>query len=260
MAEKDSLAFTLSFSYANGETSGLNLTDNDALSDYATVTSTAGSQTNSDSIAITPRIRYGFGDDTNVSLQASFVALQTRLQNGNEISSTSSARFSSAQLGISHRFIEQGDTPSLIGSISTSLVENNSSGDDAYAKSWSLGLSSYRVFDPIVITGSMGYQLLLERDINQAQIDPGDVFFLNGGVSFVPNPNSSLSAGFTWSIRDKDKIDGVKQGIVRTSTSFNLGMGYEWSRETNVFVGVGMLVSGGDGASIAVSVTHDFDD
>ena len=264
LSDRGDWFFSIGFGYANGNTSGTNFINSEPMFDFSvlTVTSTQNSQTNSDSIAITPSIRYGFTDDTNLTFSLGFAAFQTRTQSGADITSTSDSRFSSGRLALSHSFIREGDTPALIGSVGFNVVENVGVTRDDYdfGKSWTFGLSSYRVFDPIVLNGSFGYLLALERTSDQNQIDPGDVLFLNGSVSFVPNPNSSLSAGFSWTARDKDKINGVKQGITQTTTSLNLGMGYEWSRSTNVNISIGMIASGGDGASISFSISHDFAD
>ncbi len=253
--------FSIGFGYANGNTLGLNLNNNEPLFDYSVLSLTSqNNQTNSDALSVSPSIRYGFTDDTNLSMSFNLSAFQTRTQSGSDITSTSDSRFSSISLSLSHSFKREGDTPALIGSIGTSLVENVGLTSDKYesGKVWNFNLSSYRVFDPIVLSGSVGYLLALERETDINKIDPGDAIFVNASVSFIPNPNSSLSAGFSWVARDKDKINGVKQGITRTATSLNLGVGYEWSKQTSVFAGVGMIASGGDGATITLSISHDF--
>ena len=106
---------------------------------------------------------------------------------------------------------------------------------------------------------TLTYSLDLERSVNGKRIDAGDSVMFSPTVSFIPNRDSSLSFGFTWSRTQRDMIDGVVDSIPDTHTSLHLGFGYSWSKQTSVFSSVNANLSGTSGATLAMTISHDLE-
>lgn len=251
--------------YANSERSSVQVGDTVLIqtgpSQFVRVPVQVGEQrVNTDTLVAAPSVRYGATEDTQLSLRGSYSASYARTQGLSGADSSSTSRFVDARLGIDHRLQKEGKTPGLIGLLDVALAENNSitGSDISYGRSWTVGITVYRVFEPLVLSATAAYQLNLTRQRDGQQIDPGDLLFFSPSLNFIPNRDSSFGLGFTWLLRGSDAVDGSKNSIVQTRTDLNLYFSYAWSKPLLLFFTLKSNISGEGGASIGLSSSYTF--
>lgn len=215
---------------------------------------------NTDTLVATPSLRYGVTENTQLSLRGSYSTNYARTQGLSGSDSSSSSRFVGAYLGIDHRLQKEGKTPGLIGLLDVALAENNSiSGSDiSYARSWLIGITAYRVFEPLVLSATAAYQMNLARQRDGQQFDPGNLIVFSPSLNFIPNRDSSFGLGFAWVLGGSDVVDGSESSIVQTRTDLNLYFSYAWSKPLLLFFTLNSNISGKGGASIGLSSSYTF--
>lgn len=255
----------LSLVYANSEQSGVQVGNTVLIqtgpSQFVTVPITVGEQrVNTDTLVAVPSLRYGVTKDTQLSLRGSYSASYARTQGPSGVESSSTSRFVDAHLGIDHRLKKEGETPGLIGLLDVALAENNSitGSDVSYGRSWMIGVTAYRVFEPLVLSATAAYQLNLMRQRDGQKLDPGDLLWFSPSLNFIPNRDSSFGLGFTWVLRGSDAVDGIKNSGMQTHTDLNLYFSYAWSKPLLLFFTLNSNVSGGSGSSMGLSSSYTY--
>ena len=164
-------------------------------------TNVSDSRINSDTLILSPGLRYGLSGKTELYGRSSWLIENSRIQNNASTQSQSDSRFQSAWLGINHKFISEGKTPALLGFAEFAVLEsNNLSRKESIvsAKSWALGATTYRVIDPMVLSLTAAYGLNLRRDIDGTNYKPGSYFVINPSAAFAVNNEITLSGGLQW--------------------------------------------------------------
>ena len=180
---------------------------------------------NSDVVISTIGVRYGINPKLETYARASYVNNDTRLSDASGILTQSDADFNSAWLGLNYQFSEDNDTPAMLGYIEGALLEKRNDSTSS-AKSWVVGLSTYRALDPIVLTLSTAYGFNQVRKEGLLDYKPGNYLSLSPSVGFAVNDSITLTTGFSWLNRWADETSNTIQGARTTSTSLNLGLGY----------------------------------
>lgn len=191
-------------------------------------------QLETDTGLVAGTLRYGLTDKLEFSGFASFVGSDVRVvQAGQQIGSDGSFSLNDVGVGVSDQFSEDDETPALIGFARLTLAEaTDPDGDDyAYGRTSNVGITTYRVIDPIVLTLTGGYRLAAERAVAGRDTDPGDVFYLNPGVAFAVNDQITLTSGINFQRIFADEIDGTQFGTDRTRAEMKFGVGYGVSRD-----------------------------
>lgn len=204
--------------------------------------------------------RYGLTEKTELFTQVRGMYYTTRIEDTDHTHSTDVSRFSSAWITLSRLFIPEGETPAVIGFIGSAFAENTAihGVDLIYGKTWMVGVTSYRVVDPVIFAATASYIYYQDRTVDSSTWDPGDSFQIFPSVSFVANSEITISTGFLWTIKQKNVLDGQAQGIHTTRTDLNMAVGYRMSKKFSWHVNLYANISGEDAASIQFTSRYAF--
>jgi hypothetical protein len=265
ISQQGKLQFGLNLSYANSEASNLQLGDTIPVQVSPGVfvnipSSITQEQVNSDSLVLVPSLRYGITDQLDISWRASFTDTSIRSQTNNNLSADSYSRFGDSWLGLNYRFKARHDEINTAVYGEVALAENSASqgSDLSYGRSFLLGVSTFRIYDPIVVNALFAYQVNLSRDSAGQSLNPGDSLIISPGINFAPNRDTNLNLGFTWTRKQGNKLDGARAGMLTTSTLLNLGFAYAWSNKLSVYTSLAANISGAGSATIGMSLVYDF--
>lgn len=139
------------------------------------------------------------------------------------------SRFVDAWAGLNYQFSQDDKTPALLGFIEGALYEKHQQ-SSASGKSWTLGMTTYRAIDPVVLSLTSSYQWNQQRDDGGVRFQPGNYLLLSPSVAFAVNDRVTLTTGFQWMNRQADRYDNQPQGFRQTSTDLTLGLGYGVSK------------------------------
>lgn len=245
--------------YANSDKTGVHTGQSVSIqtgpAQFITLPTVAGeSRTNTDTLVVTPGLRYGLSADTELYTRASWLNTSSRIQTPDGMRSESDSRFADWWGGFNRQLVKEGKTPALLGFAETAIAER--SGDNtAHGKSWLLGLTAYRTLDPLVLAATVAYRVNLARPVGGQDQKPGNFLLINPSVNFAVNDQVTLSTGLQWRRQGADTIGGTAQGIVSTRTDLVLGMGFQWDQQTTVnFTGRVNASGNGNGAEIGLTV------
>jgi len=209
-------------------------------------------RTNSDTLVLTPGLRYGFSANTEIYGRASWLARSARIQDGDGLRGESENRFADAWVGINRRLVPEGKTPALLGFAEMALAEK-SGGETAYGKSWLIGATAYRTLDPVVLAATVAYRLNQPRQVDGDEQKPGNFLLVNPTINFAVNDRVTLSTGMQWRRQEADRNSGAAQGIATTRTDMYLGLGFQWDEHITLNFGTRANISGGDGAEVGLT-------
>jgi len=215
---------------------------------------------NSDILALSLGVRYGMNLDAELYSRVSTLSQSTRTFNSEGPSSDSNNKLADAWLGINRRFSDENDTPALLGFAELALAENVASEgrDLVHGKTAMVGITIYRATDPLVLSLTTGYRYSAEREIENQNVDPGELFFLNPSIAFAVNHEVTLTSGLQMRWQQRDRINNQGQGIRTTQTKIEFGTGYAWSKRTTIQVNTRVDVSGDSGSEIGITFLYKF--
>jgi len=130
-------------------------------------------------------------------------------------------------LGLNTQLSPDNDTAALMGFIEVSK-------DDTAM----VGLTAYRSIDPVVLSGTVGYQHT-KAAINNS-------WFISPSMGFVANSEVTLTAGLNMNFRKPDI----------TQTSLDLGLGYSVSKQDTLSIKVQTDISDYSGSNISLKWIH----
>ena len=256
----------LGINYANVEQRGVSTGQSVAVqvsaAQFVSVPTQVGSsRLNSDTIVLSPGLRYGYSANTELYGRSSWLSDSARIQGLGGTGTQNSKRFDSLWLGINHQFIEEGKSPALLGFVEIAALEKNllpGTGDSQNfsGRSALIGATSYRVIDPIVLSLTGAYRINAARDIKDQSYKPGNSFVLSSTVSFSVNTDITLSAGMLWRNAHADVLNGQDQSLLRTSTDMNLGLAWLWDEHTTLSINSKSNQSGSGGSDIGMTWTY----
>ena len=131
--------------------------------------------------------------------------------------SSSSAALQDVVIGLNYRFLDEGSHPALIGFTDIAVLQNTAATGSNFqsAKSGTVGFTTYRVLDPIVLSLTAGYRAALSRDVDGDQIDPSDTLFINPSITFSVNNEVTLTGGMGLNFSGQDRVNGAERFWVR---------------------------------------------
>lgn len=175
--------------------------------------------------------------------------------------SLSSSAFQSLIAGMNYRFFEDGEQPGLIGFAEVALLENTAArGTDIQTgRSGAVGVTAYRVLDPVVLSLTTGYAANLERTVGADILDPGDNVFFNPSIGFAVNNELTLTGGFNLIYATQaDERNSTRQGSRNTTSDLQFGLAYAWDKQTTLRADVSTRVLGDDTFTAALFLTRKF--
>lgn len=257
--------YSLNTIYANSEATGVTIGDDILVQTgpgtFVSIPSDVSSdRVNSDVLVIVPSVRYGLSEKLDISWRASFSYSNIRTENNSgEQSSQTFSRFADSWLGLDYRLVDDRKQLNwtIFGDVAVAENTKTTGNEPVYGRAFVLGLSLYRVYDPIVISMVTAYQLNLSRMDGTNNIDPGDIFTISPSLSFAPNRDSNIDLGFSWTTRAGNEVNGNNTSIRNTSTRTNMSFGYAWSDSLIIFTKVSANISSGNDANISLSLVYE---
>ena len=174
--------------------------------------------------------------------------------------SLSSSAFQSLIAGMNYSFIEEGDHPGLIGFAEVALLENTTARgtDFETGRSGAVGVTAYRVLDPVVLSLTTGYAANLKRTVGADIIDPGDNIFFNPSIGFAVNNELTLTGGFNLNYAtNADELNSIRQGSRDTTADLQFGLAYAWDETTTLHADTSIQTVGGDNFILGLSPTRE---
>lgn len=224
----------------------------------AVPTSLGNTDSNSDVVVGTVGLRYGLTGKTDVYASVSHLWRSEREFNGSSSLKNRDRQFSDVSLGVSHTFMQDGKNPALIGFAETTVYEK-SQGKSSSGKSWTVGATTYKAIDPVVLSFTGAYRHNLKKKIADGDtFQAGNYIMLNPSVSFAANDKISLTGGVQWLNAQADKINGEKMSARNTSTYAHAGVGFGVTRDTSLNASVRWKVSGQSSSELKLGLTHNF--
>lgn len=256
----------LGINYANTEQRGVStgrpISVQVSTAQFVTIPTQVGTEhINSDTVVLSPGLRYGLSEDTELYGRASWLSDSARVQGVSGTDSQTNSRFDSLWLGVNHKLIEEGKSPALLGffeiaALEKSLLPGASDSKNFSGRSGLIGATTYRVIDPIVLSFTAAYRINAPRDVNDKNYIPGNFLVLSPSLSFAVNTDITLSAGLLWRNTRPDALNGQDQSILRTSTDLNLGLAWLWDERSVLGINSKSNQSGSGGSDIGVTWTY----
>ncbi|MGB3621238.1 MAG: hypothetical protein WBA20_07830 [Ketobacter sp.] len=212
---------------------------------------------NTDVLVATLGVRYGVTRDAEVYTRASYLYRSTRSSDLSGINNDSENRFVDSWLGLNYQFSQDNNTPALLGFIEGALYEKHQKSGSS-GKSWSLGMTTYRAIDPVVLSVTTAFQWNQKRNDGDVSFQPGSYFLLTPSVAFAVNDRVTLTTGFQWMNSQTDRYDDKPQGFRRTSTDVTLGLGYGVARGNTLNFSFKANASGQSGADLRLNWLYAF--
>lgn len=182
-------------------------------------------------------LKYGLIKDLDVSLRTNLLYTSNRFLDVNsEEKSKNETDISDITIGLNYQFLQDAKYPALVAFLETSILEKNEKENSTFS-SWSAGITTYRSYDPIVLSLTTGYKYSLERNINAVdEYKPADLFFFNPQIAFSANDLISLIAGLNFKTIDTQKLNGQIMEKKRNNIDYSFGIGLGLDDKSNLSI------------------------
>ena len=182
-------------------------------------------------------LKYGLIKDLDVSLRTNLLYTSNRFLDVNsEEKSKNETDISDITIGLNYQFLQDAKYPALVAFLETSILEKNEKENSTFS-SWSAGITTYRSYDPIVLSLTTGYKYSLERNINAVdEYKPADLFFFNPQIAFSANDLISLIAGLNFKTIDTQKLNGQIMEAKRNNIDYSFGIGLGLDDKSNLSI------------------------
>jgi hypothetical protein len=215
-------------------------------------------RTNSDIYTFTLGGSYGLNDKTEIYSRLTATANDTRLEGSNGFKSE---QLSQLVFGVNHQFINDAESPAILGFAELTLAENTDVDNAEYVnfKTGQIGVTAYKSIDPVVLSITAGYRHNWPRLANDKNLDPSDLLFINPSISFAANHEVTLTGGVKYKFRSRDKIDNKWSEFRTTQTDFDVGVAYASSEKLTINLSIIMDVSGDSGTQTNIGWCYKFE-
>jgi hypothetical protein len=252
LSNKGEFKLETSLSYLNSSnqsTRGYDpVTIQTGASSYVTIPSfTSDVNSNSDIGIATLGIRYGVSKQLETSFKSSYMQRQTRSANAAESDTSSKKQFQDAWAGLNYQLSSDSSTQKTSVFAEVALYEKGVTSASRF-KSYQIGASSYYSLDPVVLSINGALRNSLTRKDGMSINKPGSSFQLSPAIAFAVNEKVTLTTGLQWLSQQAGSVDGVKQGLRRTS--------YNLSHKTQLSINIKANVSERGGAETRLSLIH----
>lgn len=257
ITDKGKLKLDISLSYSNSDSRNL-LTDEPIIvqtgeTSFITLPTKFGEfKGNNDVHVATIGIRYGLTQRAEAYTRVSYLYRSTRSSDLLGTNNNNENYFVDSWLGFNYQFSQDNDTPAILGFIEYALYENHQN-SSSRGKSWTLGMTTYRAIDPIVLSITAAFQFNQVRANGNINFEPGNYLLLTPSAAFAVNDRITLTTGFQWLNNHANRYDGSPQGFRRTSTDVTLGLGYGVSKGNILNFSFKANASGRGGADLRLN-------
>lgn len=264
LSEKDTLRSEISFTYANSEREGVEglnpLSVQTSATEFINIPTVIGTNTtNTDILISTVGVRYGLTKKDEIYGRfSSFVIDNRSLSATGDRASELDINFSNAWIGINHNFIEDFDYIGLLGFAEIQLTELEYDNSYSFGKSYVIGGTMYKTYDPVVLSLTSSMQFNREIEVGKYDFQLGHSIAINPSIGFAVNDVITLTAGMHWRMQLASRHDNKKQGIRKTHTSLDFGLGYAIGSNEILNFSVRPQVSGGNNVQVSLNWIHNF--
>lgn len=171
--------------------------------------------------------KYGIVKNLDFGLKANLLYKSNRYLSTETVNESSSdLDIADITLGTNYQFLQDSKSPAIVGFIEAIAFERGEHRNN-YFSGWLLGLTTYRSYDPIVLSLTTGYKHSLSREVDgDSDYKPSDLFFLNPQIAFAANDRISLIGGFNFKILGDQELDNRVIERKRNNLDYIFGMGY----------------------------------
>lgn len=193
------------------------------------------SQQQSDYLIGSLAVKYGISHQSDIGIRANASYIAERDLAYNRPDNTQSTfELSDISITTSHQVLEDDKYPALVAFADMSVVEKRQNKNTPLANV-SIGLTTYRSYDPIVLSLTTGYKYNFEKYlINNQLYKPSDIFFINPQVVFAANDKISLLGGINFKHIAKQTLDKKTTFKPRNATDIVFGIGYGLDNDDNI--------------------------
>lgn len=198
-------------------------------------------------------MRYGISRKTNMTLRVRASHTRTRAKTNEQESSYSNSGIDAITFGLNHQLTSPYNNPFVIAYVEGS-VQERSDGRLVSGKTFSTGITSHWVYDPLVLSLIVNYSYLQQRSYGNETIDPGDLFSTTGLVGFSVNPEVTLKWGVSSAFKQKDRGGGFSHNNEDWSSSFSMFLGTTYRISNQSIIDINYSGGMGSQASNQISV------
>lgn len=145
----------------------------------------------------------------------------------------------------------ENDTPALILNFNLEAAGSSYAEEKhVYAKTQSIGATTYRSLDPVVLSASANYTNYEPRPAGAVQIKPGDVASFQANLNFAVNHRLSLLGGFGLRIYQPSKLNGKNLSDRESFLLTKLGVGLRLGKQSTLFANTEFTLAGEESASL----------
>ena len=210
----------------------------------------------------TTAVRYGLTSRSELFARGSAVYTHTRTTDGitGLTTAVDDARFLRVVAGVNYQFLEEGKRPGLVGFADVALSENVAftGSEFVFARSGMVGLTAYKVIDPVVLSLTGGWRPAFSRDVSGIRVDPRDILFLAPALSFAVNNEVTLIGGLSVRFEGADEVGGITQGARRTRADMGFRLAYAWSQNVTLRMNARMDAIGEGGLTVGMNLSRKF--
>lgn len=197
----------------------------------------ASSELQTDYLVANIGAKYGISQKADLGMRINGVYQTQNNLNINSQQKHHSTDLTDVVLTGTYQFLDDEKYPALVAFSDIGLLEKRQ-GKNIYLSNFSLGFTTYRSYDPVVLSLTMGYKHYLDKTINHNKIQPSNIIFINPQVAFVANDRVSLLTGMNFKHIGSQKENNIAQSKQRNDTDFNFGVGYGLNNHANItFIG-----------------------
>ena len=175
---------------------------------------------NSDIYTFTLGGRYGLSDTTEIYSSISAAANDIRTYSGIDSNGLKSKQLSQFIIGVNFQFYDDTYSSALLSFVELTLFENTvlDGSKYVYFKAGKFGLTAHKALDPVVLSISAGLHHKWLREVNNKDLNPGDLLFINPNFRFAVNNEVTLTGGVQFNFRTQDIVDDEWTGIRKSQT------------------------------------------
>lgn len=230
--DQGKLRMEISTTYSNSEQSSLDIQAPIIIqtgpNSYVEIPTVLGERSiNAEAVVSTAGVRYGMTENSELYGRASMAGIEQRsIGADGSTREASDSGFVDGWVGVNYQFSDDTDDIGLLGFAEVQVAQKQSDGSITNGKSTVIGATIYQTYDPIVFSLTTAVQLNDERMIGNDRYKPGDSLVISPSVGFAANDKVTLSSGMSWRNTVSNIRNGVREGILTTSTSMDFGVAY----------------------------------
>lgn len=191
------------------------------------------SELQSDYLVASVGAKYGISKKADIGIRVNGIYHSQRNLNLEAEQSRKNTDLSDISLTGSYQILNDDKYPAIVAFSELGLIEKRQN-KNTHFSNLSLGLTTYRSYDPVVLSLTAGYKHYLNKTVNQYKIQPSNILFINPQVAFIANDRVSLLAGVNFRYIGTQKIDDTVSSKQRNDTDFNFGVGYGLNNHANL--------------------------